>query len=86
MNAITKPQTHADAAATTLRQALAASHAPLRDAVARYRTATAGLAPHADLLDALRAAGNIALASEVAATVGKDAEASARAALAQGRR
>jgi hypothetical protein len=75
MNAITKPQTHADAAAATLRQALAASHAPLRDAVATYRTAIAALTPDADLLDALRAAGNIALAAEAIATAGKDAEA-----------
>jgi hypothetical protein len=82
MNAITKPQTHADAAAAALRQALAASHAPLRDAVAAYRAATTGLAPASDLLDVLRAAGDIVLAAEAITTAGKSAEAAARAALA----
>jgi Siphovirus Gp157 len=83
MNAITRPTTHADAAATALRQALAASHAGLRDAVAAYRTATSGLAPDADLLDVLRAAGNIALAAEAIAAASKEAETAARSALAQ---
>jgi hypothetical protein len=80
MNAISKPPSHADAAATALRQALAASHAPLRDAVAAYRTATAALVPDADLL---RAAGNTVLAAEAIAAASKQAEAAARAALAQ---
>jgi hypothetical protein len=83
MNAISKPPSHADAAATALRQALAASHAPLRDAVAAYRTATAALVPDADLLDVLRAAGNTVLAAEAIAAASKQAEAAARAALAQ---
>jgi hypothetical protein len=83
MNAITKPQSHADAAATALRQALAASHAQLRDAVASYRTACAALAPDTDLLDALPAAGNIVLAAEAITAASKQAEATARTALAQ---
>jgi hypothetical protein len=83
MNAITKPQSHADTAATALRQALAASHAQLREAVAGYRTAYAGLAPDADLLDTLRAAGAIVLAAEAIAAASKQVEATARAALAQ---
>lgn len=83
MNAISKPQTHADAAATALRLALAASHAPLRDAVASYRTACAGLIAGADLLDVLRGAGDIVLAAEAITTASKQAEAAARAALAQ---
>jgi hypothetical protein len=82
MNAITRPQSHADAAATTLRQALAASHGPLRDAVASYRTACAGLGPDADLL-VLRAAGSIVLAAEAIVAASKQAETAARAALAQ---
>jgi hypothetical protein len=81
MNAISKPLSHANAAAT-LRQSLSAAHAPLRDAVAAYRTATAGLVPDADLLDVFRAAGNIVLAAEAIAAASKQAEAAARAALA----
>ena len=83
MNAISKPQSHADAAATTLRQALAASHAPLRDAVASYRSACAGLAAGADLLDVLRGAGDIVLAAEAITAASKQAEVAARATLAQ---
>lgn len=82
MSAITRPQTHADTAATTLRGALGASHGPLRDAVASYRAACAALTPDADRLDALRAAGNIVLAAEAIVTASKSAEAAARAALA----
>jgi hypothetical protein len=82
MNAISKP-TYAIAAATALRETLAASHGPLRNAVAAYRTACASLTPDADLLDALRAAGNIALAAEAIAAASKEAETAARAALAQ---
>ena len=52
MNAITKLPTHADTAATTLRQALAASHAQLRDAVTTYRAAAAASAP--DFLETTR--------------------------------
>jgi hypothetical protein len=74
MNAITKPQTHAAAAVTALRQALAASHAPLREAVGAYRTATAALTPDADLLEVLRAAAGIVLAAEAIAAAGKQAE------------
>jgi Siphovirus Gp157 len=82
VNAITRPQSHADAAATELRQALAASHAPLREAVASYRTAYAGLASDADLLDALRATGALVLAAEAIVAASKQVEATARAALA----
>jgi hypothetical protein len=84
MNAVTPVagRTHADAAAATLRQALAASHGPLRDAVSTYRTAAAALTPGADLLDVLRAAGNIVLAAEAIAAASKQAETAARAALA----
>ena len=84
MNAITPVagRTHADAAATALRQALATSHEPLRSAVNQYRSATAGLAPDADLLDVLRAAGNVVLAAEAIVSASKQAEAAARTALA----
>ena len=85
MNAITitRPQSHGDAAAATLRQVLAASHAQLRDAVTAYRAATAGLSADADLLDTLRAAGSIVVAAEAITAASKQAEATARAALAQ---
>jgi hypothetical protein len=83
MNAITKPQPHADAAATALRQAIAASHAQLRDAVASYRTAWSAIAADADLLDTLRAAGELVLAAEAIITASKQVEATARTALAQ---
>jgi len=87
MNAITsvpahRPQPYAAAAAATLRQVLAASHAPLRSAVTEYRAATAGLAATVDLLDVLRGAGDIVLAAESIAAAAKQAEAAARAALA----
>jgi hypothetical protein len=81
VNAIAKPQSHADAAAATLRQALAASHAPLREAVASYRAAYAGLTADADLLDMLRAAGGLVLAAEALVAASKQVEATARAAL-----
>jgi hypothetical protein len=74
---------HADTATTTLRRAIAASHAQLRDAVTTYRTAAAALAPDTDLLEVLRAAGNIVLAAEAITAASKQAEATARAALAQ---
>jgi hypothetical protein len=85
MNAITPVagQTHADVATAALRQALAESHAPLRQAVAAYRTACTDLAAGPDLLDVLRAAGNIVLAAESIAAAAKQAEATARAALAR---
>jgi hypothetical protein len=89
MNAITSaPErplhgVHASAAAITLRQALAAAHGPLRDAVAAYRAASAAFSPDADLLVALRAAGSIVIAAESIAEAAKQAEAAARAALAQ---
>jgi hypothetical protein len=84
MNVITPVagRTHADAAATALRQALAASHAQLRDAVTTYRTAATALTPDADLLDVFRAAGNIVLAAEAITAASKQAEATARTALA----
>jgi hypothetical protein len=78
-----KPQTHAETAATALRQALSAGHAALRDAVTAYRAACAGLSADADLLDTLRAAGSIVVAAEAIAAAGKHAEATARATLAQ---
>ena len=82
MNAGSKPEAHADVATTALRQALAESHAPLRAAVAAYRTACAGLTPDADLLAVLRAAGGIVLAAEAITAEGKQTEAAARAAMA----
>jgi hypothetical protein len=88
MNAITSaPErplhgSYASAAATRLRQAIAAAHGPLRDAVAAYRIAWASLTPDADLLDALRAAGSIVLAAEAIAEASKQLEATARTALA----
>jgi hypothetical protein len=83
MNAIAKPQPHADVAATALRNALATANAPLREAVARYRTAYAGLAADADLLDMLRAAGGLVLAAEAIVAASKQVEATARTTLAQ---
>jgi hypothetical protein len=83
MNAITKPQPHADAAATALRQALAAANAPLREAVAGYRSAYAALAPDADLLVIMRAVGELALAAADIAAAAKQVETTARNALAQ---
>jgi Siphovirus Gp157 len=83
MNAISKPQSHADAAATALRNALSDGHAALRDAVTSYRTACASLTPDADLLDVFRAAGNIVLVAEAINAASKQAETTARAALAQ---
>jgi Siphovirus Gp157 len=83
VNVIAKPQSHADTAAAALRQALAAAHAPLREAVASYRTAYAGLAPNADLLDMLRAAGGLVLAAEAIVAASKQVEATARTTLAQ---
>jgi hypothetical protein len=76
-------RSHADAAASGLRIAVTTAHGPLRDAVAAYRTAWAALTPDADLLEILRAAGGIVLAAELIAAAGKQAEAAARAALAQ---
>jgi hypothetical protein len=83
VNAIAKPQSHADAAATALRDALAAANAPLREAVTTYRTAWAALTPDADLLEILRAAGGLALAAEAIVAAGKQVEATARSTLAQ---
>jgi hypothetical protein len=75
-------QSHADAAATALRTAVTAAHGPLRDAVTAYRTASAALAPDADLLDVLRAVGGIVLAAEAIVAAGKQLETAARTALA----
>jgi hypothetical protein len=82
MNAITKPQPHAQAATAALRQALAASHAPLRDGVTAFRAAWAALSVSTDLVDTMRAAGSIALAAEAIAAAAKHAESVARSALA----
>jgi hypothetical protein len=73
---------HADAAATVLRQALAAANAPLRDGVSAYRAAYADLGASSDLLEVMRAAGNLVLAAESIVAASKQAEATARAALA----
>ena len=78
MSAIAKPQSHADAAATALRQALAAANAPLREAVTAYRTAWAELTADTDLLDVLRAAGGLVLAAEAIVAASKQLEATAR--------
>jgi hypothetical protein len=75
-------RSHADAAAAALRTAISAAHAPLRDAVAAYRAASAALTPDADLLEILRAAGGIVLAAEAIVAAGKQVEATARTALA----
>jgi hypothetical protein len=50
--------------------------------VAAYRTAWARLTPDADLLEMLRAAGEVVLAAEMLVTASKALEASARATLA----
>jgi Siphovirus Gp157 len=86
MNTVTASsigRTHADAAAEALRQAIGTAHAPLRDAVTAYRAGVAGLAPDADLLDMLRAAGEIVLAAEAIVAASKGVAAVARTALAQ---
>jgi Siphovirus Gp157 len=83
VNAITKPQSHADTAATALRQALTASHAQLRESVASYRTAWSALTAAADLLDLLRATGGLVLAAEAIVAASKQVEATARTTLAQ---
>jgi hypothetical protein len=82
MNAITRPQPHAEAAANALRDALTAATPPLRDSTNAYRTARSGLNASTDLLDVLRAAGSIVLATEAITAAAKHAEATARAALA----
>jgi hypothetical protein len=92
MNAITSipatqpqpsQQSHANAAAAALRQAIVNATPPLRDAVQAYRTARVGLTPDANLLEILRAAGGIVLAAEAIVAAGKQVEATARTALAQ---
>ena len=83
MNVIAKPQSHADAAATVLRNALAAANAPLREAVTAYRTTWSELTADTDLLDALRAAGGLVLAAEAIVAASKQLEATARSTLAQ---
>jgi hypothetical protein len=83
MNAITKPQTHSDAAATALRRSLSAAHAQLRQAVTEYRTAATNLTPGTDLLDTFRAVGGLVLAAESITAASRQAEATARTALAQ---
>ena len=70
------------ATALALRQAIAATHDPLRDAVSAYRAAWAELTPDADLLEMLRAAANCALAAEAIVAAGKQLETTARAAMA----
>lgn len=82
MNAISKP-TYATAAVTALRESIGATHGAVRDAVSAYRDACRGLAPDADLLDALKAAGELALAAEALTAASKQTEAAARTALAQ---
>jgi hypothetical protein len=83
VNAIARPQTHADAAAAGLRDALAAANAPLRDGVSAYRAAYAGLSASTDLLEVMRAAGSLVLAAESIVEASKQVEATARSALAQ---
>jgi hypothetical protein len=83
MNAISKPQTHADAAGASLRDAITAANTPLRDGVAAYRAAWSELTTSTNLLDVLRAAGSIVLAAEAIHTAAKAAEATARTALAE---
>jgi hypothetical protein len=74
---------HADATATALRQVLAGANAPLRDGVSAYRAAYAGLSASTDLLEVMRAAGSLVLAAESIVVASKQAEATARSALAQ---
>jgi hypothetical protein len=83
MNAISKPQPHADAATTALRDAIAAASPALRDGILAYRSATHAMGASSDLLDALRAAGSLVLAAEAISASARHAEATARAALAQ---
>jgi hypothetical protein len=82
MNAITRPQPHAAAAAAGLRDALTASNAQLRDAVTAYRSAWATLTVSTDLVDAMRAVGELTLAAEAITAAAKHVEATARTALA----
>jgi hypothetical protein len=83
VNSITRLHPHADAAANALRDALAAATPALRDGINAYRSARTTLNAGTDLVDVLRAAGNIVLAAEAIAHAAKNAEATARAALAQ---
>ena len=83
MNAITKPRPHADNAAAGLRDAILPAHRALAQAVQAYRSAYAGLAPDADLLDIMKAIGSIALAAEAIVAAAKHAESVARSSLAQ---
>jgi hypothetical protein len=83
MNAITRPQPHAEAAGRALRDTLVAANTPLRDGVTSYRSAWAALTTSTDLLDVLRAAGDIVLAAEAVVAASKHVEATARATLAQ---
>jgi hypothetical protein len=82
VNAIAKPQPHADAAGLALRDALATANAPLRDGVSAYRAAYAGLSASTDLLEVMRAAGSLVLAAESIVAASKQAEVTARTALA----
>jgi hypothetical protein len=83
VNAITKPQPHADAAAASLRDAIRPAHRALAQAVQQYRSAYAGLAPDADLLDVMKAVGELVIASEAIVAAAKHAESVARSSLAQ---
>ena len=74
--------THATAAAASLRDAIAAAKAPLRDGINAYRNAHAALIASDDLLDVLRAAGELVLAAESIVAASKHVEATARSSLA----
>jgi hypothetical protein len=74
--------THADVAVSGLRNALAAANAQFRDGVSAYRAACAGLSASTDLLEVLRAAGSLVLAAESIVAASRQAEATARSALA----
>jgi hypothetical protein len=84
VNAITRPAApHATAAASELRDAILPAHRALAQAVQQYRSAYAGLAPDADLLEVMKAVGELVIASEAISAAAKHAESVARSSLAQ---
>ena len=83
MNAIapTAGRTHGDAAASTLRQALAAPHAQLRDAVAATASAVTQLRAQTDIVLLMNAVDSLSLCAEALAKAAAALHESADAAL-----
>jgi hypothetical protein len=81
LDAISKPQPHADAAATTLRQALAAPHAQLRDAIAATASAVTKLRAQPDIVLLMSAVDSLSLCAKALAKAAAEMHESADAAL-----